>query len=499
LTGFLNPLHPRALVRAFLYLSFSPFSSFTIFSTLFFFFSFPYDFALMASFGLVVEDSSPLVSYAPDGAWVDTIDDPMVTSYSGGSFHKTTAQGATATIAFNGTSVKFFGGRRPDYGNYTITVDNQVVQTGTARNQNPSMRNLMGSATNLPDGPHTAVLTSNGGGGIDFDWLEVAPHIGTPGSKISAAVIGDADSRITYLPSDDAWTVNNDPQFTEQTAHSSTNADASATVKFTGEAIGVYGTVSADHSALRVNVDGQDRKTDGRNNAAKGSHPQTLLYFEDSLGPGEHTMVVSANPRADGGPPLIDIDSMSVFASAENAAISSGPASGPSGPSKAMIGGIVGGVVGLLLILALILLLVLRRRRPRWSVLSRTKDDSNVSPLSPELPIQTPGMLNTPSMMEAGVLTPKPAMSFAEFSGSRQGSIRQSLSPSFFTDVYLSPTPMARAPSPASSNGSTAFLIGDGGGDDTTLTPPPPAKIPGGPSRPKQRPPTLDFGLFRSK
>jgi len=448
----------------------------------------------MASFTLVVEDSSPLISYAPDGAWVDTIDDPLLSSYSGASFHKTTAQDATVTFSFNGTGVRFFGGRRPDYGNYTLTVDNQVVETGTARNETPSMRNLLAGAPNLPDGPHTAVLTTNGGGPIDLDWVEVAPHIGTPGSKISASVIDDTDSRITYLPSDDAWTVSSGPEFTEESAHFSSNADASATVKFTGEAIGVYGTVSAEHSDVRVNIDGQDRKTDGRNRLVDGLHAQTLMYFEDSLGPGEHTMVVSAIPRADGGPPLIDIDSMSVFASDGNGAISAGSASGSSGPSKALIGGIVGGVIGLLLIVVLILLLI-RRTREGLLGLFKKKNDTNLPPLTPALPIQA--VQPTPRMMEAGVLSAKPAMSFTEFSSQREGSVRHSLSPGYFTDVALSPT-LSRVPSFASSTYSTASLIGNGGGEETFDPPPSPEKvigekIPGGPSRPKQRPPTLDF------
>jgi len=444
----------------------------------------------MASFTLVVEDSSPLISYAPDGAWVDTIDDPLLASYSGASFHKATAQDATVTFAFNGTGVRFFGGRRPDYGDYTLTVDNQVVETGTARSETPSMRHLLASAPNLPDGPHTAVLTTNGGGGIDLDWVEVAPHIGTPGSQIDASVIDDTDSRITYLPSDDAWTVSTGPEFTEESAHFSDNADAAATVKFTGEAIGVYGTVSADHSDIRVNIDGQDRKTDGRNRLADGLHTQTLLYFEDSLGPGEHTMVVSAIPRPDGGPPLIDIDSMSVFASVEDGAISDRAASGSSGPSKALIGGIVGGVIGLLLIVVLTLLLIRRTRQALFGLFKK-RSVTDLPPLTPALPMQA--AQPTPRMMEAGVLSPKPALSFAEFSGSRKDSVRESISPGYFTDVALSPT-LSRVPSFASSTHSTTLLVGKGGGEETLDPPPSPgAKIPGGPTRPKQRPPTLDF------
>jgi len=173
-------------------------------------------------------------------------------------------------------------------------------------------------------------------------------------------------------------------------------------------------------------------------------------------------------------------------------------AAGSSVPRQTLIGGIVGGVVGLLVILALILVLI-RRIRPRWLQRSRKRGDTNASPLSPALPIQS-----SPGMMEAGALTPKPAMSFAEFSLSRENSLQQSIALSAqYTAAYDSRPPSGVPSIASSSNDSTAAMLKKGG-PEGPLPPPPPAKtggakIPRTPTRPKERPPTLNFALSKRK
>jgi len=457
----------------------------------------------MASFSLVVEDCSPLISYSPVDAWVDTPDDPLSTIYSGRSFHATTARGATLTFPFNGTGVRFFGGHRPDYGNFTLAVDGQVVQSGTARGDTATARHLLAGATNLPDGPHTAVLTSTGGG-MDVDWIEMVPHIGASGEKISASVVDDTDSRFTYLPSDDAWRVTQGTAFTGGTVHFSSNPDAQASLKFNGDAIALYGTVSPGHSDIRVSIDGQEQPLTGRNNLTNGLHPQVLLFFGESLGDGEHTMVITGDSTS-GAPPFVDIDSVSVFATVNgegNGAIQSSRES--SGRlSGALIGGIVGGIVGFLILLGLILFLI--RRNLRKNVVTSKKKGSRGSdpglPLSPELPMQ-----QTPSMMEAQILPAKPAMSFQEFGMSRgdQGASteRYSLALSPYLGLPDS-TPPSRVPSYASSMNDSTPLISGQSSRGRLITPPqapPPAKTINGktsmdlPKRPKKRPPTMNFG-----
>ncbi|KAG6831827.1 hypothetical protein H0H87_003746 [Tephrocybe sp. NHM501043] len=128
----------------------------------------------MASFDLKVEDSSPLISYAPVGAWADSPStDALVASYSGQSLHTTSAQGATATINFNGTGISIFGGRRPGYGAFTISIDGQTATTGSANSDQESTNEALGSLSNLVYGPHTVIITNTGGSPIDIDYVNV--------------------------------------------------------------------------------------------------------------------------------------------------------------------------------------------------------------------------------------------------------------------------------------------------------------------------------------
>jgi len=112
----------------------------------------------MAAFNLTVEDSSPLISYSPAGSWIDTpAGDALAASYSGSSFHTTSTLGATATINFNGTGISIFGGHRPNYGTFSLVVDEQLVTTGTAENTIASTHQLLGTISGLTNGPHTAI------------------------------------------------------------------------------------------------------------------------------------------------------------------------------------------------------------------------------------------------------------------------------------------------------------------------------------------------------
>ena len=131
-------------------------------------------------FLFTVDDSSPLISYT--GSWLDTpANDPLVANYTGASFHTTNAAASIATLKFNGTGVWFYGAHRPEYGNYSITVDGQTVANGTTSSSTPVFDQLLGASLNLSMGEHTAVLSNVGGGSIDLDALIFETQIGSQG------------------------------------------------------------------------------------------------------------------------------------------------------------------------------------------------------------------------------------------------------------------------------------------------------------------------------
>lgn len=86
----------------------------------------------------------------------------------------------SAIDACPGTGIEVYGGHRPEYGVYSMTVDGQTVASGTAASSGIEVQQLLGSATGLANGPHTAILTSSGVG-MDIDWANLITQTGSPG------------------------------------------------------------------------------------------------------------------------------------------------------------------------------------------------------------------------------------------------------------------------------------------------------------------------------
>lgn len=484
--------------------------------------------ALMASFNLTVEDSSPLIAYSPAGSWVDSpIDDPIATTYSGGSYHVSTAPGATATITFTGTGLSIFGGHRSNYGTYSISLDGQTISSGSSQSNDLSTRQLLGSASGLPYGSHTAVLTSTGGGPIDIDWVDVNARAGPPGSVVAKKTFDDNDSTIVYQPSSADWLSNSNPAFLDGTLRYSQTPGASASLTFSGDAVALYGTVSPDHADIRISVDGREQRFPGGAGVASVVHPQVLLYYRGDLGAGEHTIVLSGDQQPNSGP-FIDLDFVDVFTLSVPPDASSTPIVAPTGAaasdktaapvppssptaslssSRMPIGtiavAVIGGFLALLLLLGLAAFLLLRRRRRQ----STTVEKPMIS-VSPSLPMQ-----REPKAMEAGYqvddnpysgIVENPAFPLPP--GQKQASLRHSIAPSYYSKPSF--VRHSREPSINSVNSSTLLVP-----SVPTISIPKPRSIPRKPApgrsgliqnvsptpvRPSNRPPTLDFMYMES-
>lgn len=80
----------------------------------------------------------------------------------------------------SGTGISIYGGHRPNYGAFTISVDGQTIASGDASSPTATAQQLLGSASGLTNGPHTAVLTNSGGSAIDIDFVDVQSQVGPP-------------------------------------------------------------------------------------------------------------------------------------------------------------------------------------------------------------------------------------------------------------------------------------------------------------------------------
>ncbi|KAJ7079072.1 hypothetical protein B0H15DRAFT_859012 [Mycena belliarum] len=352
----------------------------------------------MASFNLTIDDSSPLISYGPSGAWQDASSSDIAgLTYNGNSLHTTKAPGATATINFNGTGITLYGGRRPEYGRYTMTVDGRMITDSSASGGGIELQQVLGSVSGLANGPHTAVLTSTGVG-MDIDWANVVTQVGSTGSTITSAIYDDANPAMTYAG---AWQKVDSPSYMNNTLHFTQAAGAAASLAFSGNAVAIYGTVSPDHANIQVSIDGKTTMVSGGADFTRSMHQQTLLYYANDLDASQHMLIVTNPGQKSGTGPFIDLDSVTVYSASPPAGgsvpafanQSDSPRPGPkSGLSKGALNGIAAVVVLIILaILALLVLLFLRRRRRARQHVMEPK-----TPADAELPLQGPNMRFTP-------------------------------------------------------------------------------------------------------
>ncbi|KAJ3891065.1 hypothetical protein GG344DRAFT_25896, partial [Lentinula edodes] len=333
------------------------------------------------------EDSSPLISYSPAGAWSDSpANDTLLSSYSGSSYHITSTQGATATITFTGIGITIFGGHRQNYGTYQISVDGQTVVASESSAGQDVFQQVLGTVSGLSNEKHTAVVTSSSASSIDIDYVNVQTQIGETGSQLTKSTVDDSDPSFIYTPASE-WSVNDQNYFMNDTLHYTSSAGASASVTFSGEAVALYGTVSQDHADIQLSLDGQNVTFGaGANGFASTLHSQ---YYAQGLGSNQHSLVVAADPQSGTGP-FIDVDAVVVYSSIPGSTTSSISAlimntscsdmtSSGKLPTKTIVGIIVGSIFGFLLLLALLLLLLRWRRRGQADLRS---------PLTPTLPIQ---------------------------------------------------------------------------------------------------------------
>jgi len=215
--------------------------------------------------------------------------------------------------------------------------------------------------------------------------------------------------------------------------HFTQNGGATASLSFSGDAVAIYGTVSPDHGNFSVSVDGQTTEAGaGADGLARVLHPQILLYFANDLGPGQHNLVLTADPQQVGQQNtgrFMDIDAVNVYTASggsgnntaggstmpgnRNSSGNNNSGSGHKSPlsKPLLIGAIAGAVGGLLFFIALLLLFLYRRRRR-----SKKGRTSLYSPKTPDLPIQKPEMVE--AGYSADAKTQPPSVSRSHTRGS---------------------------------------------------------------------------------
>nr|GAT58561.1 predicted protein [Mycena chlorophos] len=379
---------------------------------------------MASSFNLTIDDASPLISYGPSGAWQDaSSSDTAGLDYTAGTLHQTTTQGATATIQFNGTGIEIYGGHRPEYGTYKLTVDGQEVESSTATAPGVEVQQLLGSATGLANGPHTAVLTSTGVG-MDIDWAKLITSVGTPGSTLTAKAVDD--TAFTYAGN---WATATGSQYANGTIHYTQSQGSAASLEFSGNAIAVYGTVSPNHANIQLSIDGQSTIINTQPSFISAMHPQTLLYYADNLDSSQHMLIVTNAGQQSGTGPFIDLDSVKVYSASGGTASEDNQATtqtvSKSSSSKglstgAIIGASLAVIIAVLGLLGLVLFLGVRRKR---RIAAQRQAEDPPTPKDAELPLQAGNLKFTPDT---------PIQPMPTFTGMASRMSGHSIAPSYY-------------------------------------------------------------------
>uniref|UniRef100_D8Q951 Expressed protein n=1 Tax=Schizophyllum commune (strain H4-8 / FGSC 9210) TaxID=578458 RepID=D8Q951_SCHCM len=307
---------------------------------------------MSSTLSLSVEDSSPLISYNPEGAWKDG-DESAAEPYSGQSFHYTAYKNASASVTFNGTGISIYGANGPDYGPYTIYVDNVLVGAGNGKAYSTQTKALLGTVSDLDQGEHTVELINNSDGLLDIDWVVLSTDL-----KSDGVSVGHEDSGVEYHPSSE-WKSTDD-------GHTTSSEVAYASLTFYGDAVAVYGTASSDNTRVQALVDGDAFPMPVTNTTdLSTSHNGVLLYFLTGLPTSEHSLKIAADPSSSGK--TLAIDAIHIYSSSGSASVANWKPASTSHelPLGIILGAAVGGGVFALVLLFLLVQFLRKRHKQR--------------------------------------------------------------------------------------------------------------------------------------
>ncbi|KAJ7861732.1 hypothetical protein B0H14DRAFT_3863354 [Mycena olivaceomarginata] len=333
----------------------------------------------MPTANYTIDDVSPLIQYAPAGAWsAGKAADPSSSKYFDKTFTLSTAKGSSASFTFTGNHVWIFGAKRANHGPYSVTIDKTTTQSdGFSAADNFTALFDSGSLT---QGQHTVVITNQQIDAkkqyLDVDYITWSTD--SPSDSTKNVQLDDNASQFSYQPSD-AWKTDLPSDmsgFQGGSGHVTQNKDASAKLSFSGDTIALFGPVGPKLGPYAIKIDGKDA---GTFNPQKENYAaQTALYHGDGLGAGDHTLEVINQPTSTDQFLAIDFalavavpssssSSASLSSSASASASVSASASAGHKMSGVELGGFIAAGIAAVCLTATIVGLIFRQMNRRTS------------------------------------------------------------------------------------------------------------------------------------
>ncbi|WP_328946329.1 hypothetical protein OG259_37615 [Streptomyces sp. NBC_00250] len=200
--------------------------------------------------------------------------------------HYATANGSTATYTFTATGIQVYGEENTDQGDIGVSIDGgpqqRVSTSDTQRRSNVSVFATGG----LDEGTHKIVVTKLSGSYAVLDGF-------TPTHALPdlAGRVDDTDPAIAYS----GFSTDSNRGFGDynDNIHYASANGSTATYKFTGTTVAVYGEKYTDQGDIGITIDGGTQKVVSTVPADGVRKANVVLYSAAGLTNAEHTIVVT--------------------------------------------------------------------------------------------------------------------------------------------------------------------------------------------------------------
>jgi len=224
-------------------------------------------------------------------------------TFLGGSLRGSSVVGETATLRFTGTGASILASTGGDKGIATVTLDGVELDPADWFATSGLHLQRTVTVTGLAAGDHVLVITVSGshsassvGNQLTIDGVVVFGGGLTPPDPNAPSETAVHPSTFTYTGT---WWGVADPAFLLGELRGTSEADATATISFTGTGVSLSGSTGGDKGRAQIVIDGVDHGVVDW--YSTGSANRVALFAIDGLTAGAHTLVVTVLPTASPG------------------------------------------------------------------------------------------------------------------------------------------------------------------------------------------------------
>ncbi|KAG8984075.1 hypothetical protein FRB95_006765 [Tulasnella sp. JGI-2019a] len=267
---------------------------------------------------ITIDDWASILNYTNPSDWQTP--DPQspaiastlsTTPWLDGTWHKTSVTNASVILNFEGPALYIFGASGPLYGSYAVSIDGVESTYSAYSSANASNPYLLWGSGNLTYDKHTleirnlgaAQASDQGASGFLLDYILSTVQLGSAGATVTNNTVEDNDSRVTYTGS---WISESNALFSGGTAIYTAQNGGSASIKFNGSAVYIFGDSVNDQGSYSVTLDNVTQTYHTLSGCGGGygkfceKTPPSLKYFASNLGSSEHIITLTNNANSNG-------------------------------------------------------------------------------------------------------------------------------------------------------------------------------------------------------